>query len=158
MGALGEEQEARAALGAKMEAWARQGEQWREEVDTAVAGLARQVGRSAPGSVLFYLAEISPICLLKSLYVASTKEGSSTCFGHSKKGTDRAPTFLLYSFHDAVPLENRAWPAHAGLDAAGGASRRPPCPRGPGPFGVRHDGLPHVLDGVVRGVHRLQRL
>ena len=43
MGALGEEQEARAALGAKMEAWARQGEQWREEVDTAVAGLARQV-------------------------------------------------------------------------------------------------------------------
>jgi hypothetical protein len=43
VGALGEEQEARAALGAKMEAWARQGEQWREEVDTAVAGLARQV-------------------------------------------------------------------------------------------------------------------
>ena len=31
---------------------------------------------------------------MKSLYVASTKEGSSTYFGLSQKGIDRAPTFL----------------------------------------------------------------
>ena len=37
------ELEARQSLGLKMEGWARQGEQWREEVDNTVTTLTRQI-------------------------------------------------------------------------------------------------------------------